>query len=81
MVTAVQAWKTTDGQLFSAPEDADTHEWLLLWGRSMDKFFNSPYWTYADNGVAAGIFRKSIIGWERFKAGEIAAGLSPPTVT
>lgn len=64
----VTAFKASDGALFSNPGDCQEHEVSLLWRARIDEFTASglnPYPT----GAQAGMCRKIIVSWERFKTG------------
>lgn len=64
----VTAFKASDGALFSTPDDCQDHEISLLWRQRIDEFSASGLNPYP-NGAQAGIARKVIVAWERFKTG------------
>lgn len=64
----VSAFRASDGALFADADGCQEHEVSLLWRTRVDEFSASglnPYPT----GTHAGMARKVIIAWERFKSG------------
>ena len=64
----VSAFKATDGALFSSPDDCQEHEVSLLWRSRIDEFTASGLNPYP-SGAQAGMCRKIIVAWDRFKTG------------
>ena len=62
----VQAFAASDGALFLNAEHCQEHELSLIWRDRINKFSASGLNPYP-NGAQAGIARKVIIAWERFK--------------
>jgi hypothetical protein len=63
----VEAYQATDGELFTSAESCQEHETSLLWRDRLEEFQSSKFCPYP-SGAQAGMLRKIVIGWERFKA-------------
>lgn len=64
----VTAFEASDGALFSSADDCQEHEISLLWRSRIDEFTAlglNPY----PSGAQAGMTKKIIVAWERFKTG------------
>jgi hypothetical protein len=64
----VTAFKASDGALFGTADDCQEHEISLLWRQRIDEFTASGMNPYTQ-GAQAGMCRKIIVAWERFKTG------------
>jgi hypothetical protein len=63
----IEAFQATDGALFNTEDACTEHEFSLLWLSKIDQFTknkNCPY----PSGAQAGMMKKILISWERFKA-------------
>lgn len=62
----VQAFVASDGALFLTSGQCQDYELSLIWRERINEFSASGINPYP-NGPQAGIVRKAIIAWERFK--------------
>jgi len=62
----VTAFKTSDGALFSIPNECQLHEISLVWRSHINEFLESEINPYPAKGHAPA-YRKVIIAWEQFK--------------
>jgi len=64
----VTAYKASDGAIFGSVDECQEHEVSLLWRARIDEFTASGLNPYP-SGAQAGMCRKIIVAWERFKTG------------
>jgi hypothetical protein len=63
----VEAFRSSDGLLFSNEDSARAHEESLKWGELLERFADSQLCPYP-TGTHAAMSRKVILAWEAFKS-------------
>lgn len=64
----VTAFEASDGTLFATEDACKEYEFSLLWIARIEEFNKSGLNPYP-SGAQAGMCKKTILAWERFKAG------------